>query len=192
MAQERLSTLGSRGSIGWAVLLIIFGFLAIALPMATSLGVVLILTWLIIASGVFQFIHAFQSQGAGSVIWKLLVAVVYLFAGVYFLLHPMLGLASFTLALAFFFLVEGVMDLVAYFQNRHLDGAGWILLDGVVTVILGLLVWRHWPSSSRWVIGTLVGISMIMTGTTRLMISLAARRLRNVVGDRRSFIDRAA
>ena len=52
---------------------------------------------------------------------------------------------------------------------------------GIITLILGLLVWRQWPSSSLWVIGTLVGISMIMTGTTRLMISLAARRVEHSI-----------
>ena len=180
MVQDRLATLGSGGSIVWAILLIVFGFLAIALPLGTSLGVVLIVAWLIILSGGFQFIHAFQSQGAGSIAWKLLVAVVYLIAGIYFLTHPLMGLASFTLALAFFFVAEGVMDLIAYFQNRSAEGSGWILFDGIVTLILGILVWRHWPSTSGWVIGTLVGISMLMTGTTRLMLSLAARRLRGI------------
>ncbi|HXY07245.1 MAG TPA: DUF308 domain-containing protein [Terriglobales bacterium] len=191
MAQDRLATLGSGGSIVWAILLIVFGFLAIALPLGTSLGVVMIVAWLIILSGGFQFIHAFQSKGAGSIAWKLLVAVVYLIAGIYFLMHPLLGLASFTLALAFFFVAEGVMDLIAYFQNRSAEGAGWILFDGIVTLILGILVWRHWPSSSGWVIGTLVGISMLMTGTTRLMLSLAARRIRSVV-DKGRVIDRVA
>jgi uncharacterized membrane protein HdeD (DUF308 family) len=46
-------------------------------------------------------------------------------------------------------------------------------------LILGLMVWRQWPSSSLWVIGTLVGISMILTGTTRLMLSVAARGLQH-------------
>jgi uncharacterized membrane protein HdeD (DUF308 family) len=191
MVQDRLATLGSGGSIAWAILLIVFGFLAIALPMGTSLGVVLIVAWLIILSGGFQFIHAFQSKGAGSIAWKLLVAVVYLIAGIYFLTNPLIGVASFTLALAFFFVAEGVMDLIAYFQSRGAEGSGWILFDGIVTLILGILVWRHWPSSSGWVIGTLVGISMIMTGTTRLMLSLAARRVRNVL-DRGRVIDKAA
>jgi uncharacterized membrane protein HdeD (DUF308 family) len=140
----------------------------------------MIVAWLLILSGGFQFVHAFQSQGAGHIAWKLLVAVVYLIAGIYFLMHPLLGLASFTLALAFFFVAEGVMDLIAYFQNRSAEGAGWILFDGIITLILGILVWRHWPSSSGWVIGTLVGISLLMTGTTRLMLSLAARRIRSV------------
>ena len=191
MTQDRLATIGSGGSIAWAILLIVFGFLAIALPLGTSLGVVMIVAWLIILSGGFQFVHAFQSTGAGSIAWKLLVAVVYLIAGIYFLMHPLLGLASFTLALAFFFVAEGVMDLIAYFQNRRTEGAGWILFDGIVTLILGILVWRHWPSSSGWVIGTLVGISMLMTGVTRLMLSLTARRIRTVV-ERGRVIDKVA
>ena len=177
MAEAGVSKLGSGGSIVWAILLIIFGFLAIALPFATSWGVVVVIAWLIVFSGGFQFIHAFQSQGVGHILWKLLVAILYLIVGIYFLLHPVLGVATFTLALAIFFVLEGVFDLVAYFQSRHLSGSGWILFDGIVTLILGLLVWRQWPSSSLWVIGTLVGISMIFTGTTRLMLGLAARKV---------------
>lgn len=192
MAQDRLATLGSGGSIVWAILLIVFGVLAIALPFETSIGVVLLVAWLIVFSGGFQFVHAFQSKGAGSIAWKLLVAVVYLIAGIYFLLHPLLGVASFTLALAFFFVAEGVIDLVAYFKNRSAEGSAWILLDGIVTLFLGFLVWRHWPSSSAWVIGTLVGISMIMTGTARLMISLAARRLNKSFAEPKQVTDRAA
>jgi uncharacterized membrane protein HdeD (DUF308 family) len=58
-------------------------------------------------------------------------------------------------------------------------------LDGIVTLFLGFLIWNQWPVSSLWVIGTLVGISMIMTGTTRLMMTLAARKLVGEAGDSR-------
>jgi uncharacterized membrane protein HdeD (DUF308 family) len=177
MPEAKLSNLGSGPSIVWAILLIVFGLLAISLPLATSFGVVIVIGWLIVLSGGFQFIHAFQSKGAGSVFWKLLVATLYLIVGIFFLMHPVIGVAGLTLCLAIFFLAEGVLDLAAYFQNRHAGGSDWLLTDGIVTLILGLLVWRQWPSSSLWVIGTLVGISMIFTGATRLMISLAARRL---------------
>ena len=180
MTPTAVENLGSGMSILWAVLLIIFGFLAIALPFATSWGVVVILAWLIIFSGGFQFIHAFQSTGAGHVLWKLLVAIVYLIFGIYLLLHPVIGIAALTLVLAVFFVIEGVLDLVEYFQTRKAGASGWVLFDGIITLILGLLVWRHWPNSSIWVIGTLVGISMIMTGITRLMLSMAARRITRV------------
>ena len=164
-------------SIVWSILLIIFGFLAMALPVATSLGIVIVIGWLILFHGVGQLVHAFQSKGIGHIAWKLLVAVVYLAAGAYFLARPAVGAAGLTFALAIFFFSEGVVDVVAYFSTRKLGGSGWMLLDGIVTLVLGLMIWRQWPSSSFWVIGILVGISMLMTGTTRLMMALAFRRL---------------
>jgi uncharacterized membrane protein HdeD (DUF308 family) len=58
-----------------------------------------------------------------------------------------------------------------------LPGSGWLLVDGIVTLILAIMIWRAWPSSSLWAIGTLVGISMVFSGCARLTISLAARRV---------------
>src|SRR5271167_4795987 len=74
MAEAGLSNLGSGKAIVWVILLIVFGFLAICLPFVTSWGVVVVVAWLIVFSGAFQFIHAFQSHGVGHILWKLLVA----------------------------------------------------------------------------------------------------------------------
>ncbi|HKF05869.1 MAG TPA: HdeD family acid-resistance protein [Candidatus Sulfotelmatobacter sp.] len=170
------TTTTSRPSIPLAVLLIVLGMAALALPALTSWSVVLVIAWLIISSGVIQFIHAFRSKGAGTILWKVVVALLYLVVGGYLVFHPLLGAAALTLMLAVFFVVEGATDLAAYFRVRRAPGAGWIFFDGVITLLLGVLVWRHWPSGSLWVIAALVGISMISTGVTRLMIGLAARR----------------
>ena len=181
MASTMLSKLGTGGSIFWAILLIVIGVVAIGVPLVAASGVVMYLAWLIVIAGAVQFVHAFQSKGVGNLIWKLLVAVFYLAVGAYLLTNPLLAVAAMTLALAIFFVAEGVSDLVVWIQNRKADGAGWILVDGVVTLVLGVMIWRQWPSSALWVIGALVGINMIMTGVTRLMINLAARRVREAV-----------
>src|SRR6266436_214486 len=166
-----------RWSILWSVVLVIFGLLAIGLPFATSFGVVLIIGWLLMLSSVTQLLHAFQSKGIGSIFWKCAVALLYLGAGIYFVVHPLLGVVTLTLAIGIFFLAEAAMDFVAYFKVRKFRGSGWLLFDGIGTFILGLWIWRQWPLSSAWAIGTLVGISMLMTGITRLMVTLTARRL---------------
>jgi uncharacterized membrane protein HdeD (DUF308 family) len=93
------------------------------------------------------------------------------------LMHPLLGVASLTLLLASLFLIEGVLDIVLYAKTRPAQGSGWVLFDGLVTIVLAGLIWIHWPSSSAWAIGTLVGVSMIMSGVARVMMSLAVRRL---------------
>ena len=112
-------------------------------------------------------------------IWKLLVGVAYLCFGAYLIVHPILGVASLTLVLASLFLVEGILDIVLFFKMRPMHGSTWVLLDGIITLLLGLMIYAQWPSSSAWAIGTMVGISMIFSGVARVMMSLAVRKTTN-------------
>ena len=170
-------------SLALSVLLIIFGILAIALPLASSIGIAIVIGWLAIFAGIAQVVHAFQSKGIGHIVWKLAVAVFYLAAGAYLLAYPGLGVAGLTLVLGIFLCAEGVADVIAYFSARKSGASAWMLLDGIITLVLGFMIWNRWPLSSLWVIGTLVGISMVMTGTTRLMMALAVRKLASHVSD---------
>ena len=91
---------------------------------------------------------------------------------------------SLTLVLAIFFLVEGVIEIVLDFNIRKVPNPGWVLFDGIITLILGLLIRAKWPSVSAWVFGTLVGISLMFSGISRFMLSLAIRDLSQIVGSR--------
>src|SRR5437667_2211281 len=162
-------------SMIWGILMFVCGILAISLPLASSIGIVILLAWLILFAGIAHLIFAFQSHSVGGFLWQVLLAVVYGIAGIYMLMNPLLGVLSLTLVLAVFLLFEGILEIALYFRIRRVRHAGWVLFDGIVTLILGLLIWAHWPSSSAWVIGTLVGISLIFSGISRLMLSLAVR-----------------
>jgi uncharacterized membrane protein HdeD (DUF308 family) len=167
----------SGWSMLWGILMLICGILAITMPFASSMGIVIVLAWLILFAGVCHLIFAFQSHNIGGFLWKVFLAIIYGFAGIYMLMHPLLGVVSLTFLLAIFLVIEGVVEIVLYFNIRGAANAGWVLFDGIVTFILGFLIWRRWPSSSVWVIGTLVGISLIFSGISRFMLSSAARRV---------------
>jgi uncharacterized membrane protein HdeD (DUF308 family) len=167
----------STWSIVWGILLIVFGVLAIGSPFLAAVAVSAVIAWLIILAGVVHLVLAFHVHRAGNMIWKLLVGLAYLFFGIYLLMHPVLGVASLTLVLAWLFLIEGILDIILFFQMRSMRGSGWMLGDGIITLLLGLLIYRQWPSSSIWAIGTLVGVSMIISGVTRVMFSLTVRKL---------------
>jgi len=166
----------STWSILWGVSLIILGMVAIASPFLAAVAVNVLIAWLIVLAGAIHIVLAFQAHRAGSVIWKLLVGLAYLFFGGYLIAHPVLGVASLTLVLASLFLIEGVLNIVLFFQMRSLHGSSWVLIDGVITLLLGLMIYMQWPSSSAWAIGTLVGVSMILSGITRVLLSLAVRK----------------
>ena len=163
-------------SILWGVLLIGLGMLAVASPMVAAVAVSVLIAWLIVFAGVVHLVVAFHTREAGSVIWRLLVGLAYICFGGYLLVRPALGVASLTLLLASLFLLEGVFDIVLFFRAPSTLRSSWMLLDGIVTLLLGLLIYLQWPSSSAWAIGTLVGVSLIFSGVTRVMVSLAVRR----------------
>jgi uncharacterized membrane protein HdeD (DUF308 family) len=170
-----------KKSVGWSIglslVMILAGFLAIAVPQAAGIAVNLLVAWLLVFSGVAHLVFAWHTRTSGGVVWELLMGILYVFVGGYLLVRPVAGLASLTLALAIYLFAEGVLELILSFRLRPMPGSGWLLFDGIITLILGVMILRTWPSSTEWVIGTLVGISMLFSGISRLMLSLTARRL---------------
>ena len=169
-------TRASGWLIAMAVAFIILGIFAIVEPGVAGLAVALLVGWLLIFGGGAHLLAIF-SGGIGCAIWQAILGIIYVIGGIYFLTHPLLGLRTLTLFLAGILLAGAVSEFIAYFQRRSEGGAAWMLLNGLITLILGAMIWRHWPSSSVWAIGTLVGVNLLMTGFSRLMLGIAARKL---------------
>ena len=164
-------------SIVLSVLLIAAGAIAILSPMIAGVAITVVVGWLLIFSGALHLAFAFGSGRAAAVVWQVLLGLAYGFIGVYVLRNPVAGLASLTFAIAIYLFVEGVLEFMLSFQLRPAPGSGWLLADGIITLVLAVMIWSTWPSSAAWVVGTLVGISMFFSGITRLMLSLAVRRI---------------
>jgi len=164
-------------SIVLSVLIMIAGFLAIAVPYVGGIAVTLVVAWMLIFASVLHIVYAFRSGRDRTAVWQVLLGIVYGFIGVYILMHPVAGLAGLTFAIAVYLFAEAVIECVLAYQIRPLPGAGWLLFHGVVSFILAVMILSTWPSSSAWVVGVLVGISMLFSGMSRLMLSLAARRI---------------
>lgn len=164
-------------SIVLSVLMIIAGILAIASPLWAGIAITVLVGWLLLFSGVLHLVYAFRGGRATAVIWEIVLAIVYGLIGFYVLANPGIGLASLTFAIAFYLFVEAIVEFMLSYQLRHESGAGWMLFDGIITLILAFLIWANWPSSSVWAIGILVGVSMLFSGITRLMITSTVRRI---------------
>ena len=164
-------------SIVLSVLMMAAGVLAIAAPMLAGVAIAAIVGWMLVFSGILHLAFAWRGGRAGGVVWEILLGIVYGAIGLYLLASPVAGLVSLTLAIALYLLVEGVLELALSFQLRPAPGSGWLLVDGVITLVLAVMIWSTWPSSAVWVVGTLVGISMFFSGITRLMLSMAVRRI---------------
>jgi uncharacterized membrane protein HdeD (DUF308 family) len=163
-------------SIALSVLMIIAGILAIFLPMAAGLAVTVLIAWLLIISGILHLIYGWRAGSAGGVVVEILLGLLYLAIGIYLLSRPLVGLAALTLALGVYLFIEAILEFVMAYRTRGLQGSGWLVFDGIITLILAIIIWSAWPAGTPWVIGTLVGVSMFFSGISRLAISMAVRR----------------
>ncbi len=78
-----------------------------------------------------------------------------------------------------YFLIEGIWKVIASFRYRPATGWLWLLISGVISLVLGWLIWMQWPISGMWAVGVLVGVNLLSTGIA--LVSLAST-LRNAAG----------
>jgi uncharacterized membrane protein HdeD (DUF308 family) len=164
-------------SLTIAVLMIVAGLIAILAPFVLGVAITLIVGWFFLMVGALHLLFAWKTHTTRGVFWELLLGFVYLFSGIYLIFHPIFGLGALTLFLIGYFIFKGALQLVHFFQLQPRHGSGWLLFDGIVNLILAVLIWRAWPFSATWVVGTLVGISLLFTGFSRLMLTISARRV---------------
>lgn len=164
-------------SIGLSTLMIAAGVIAVFAPALAGAAVTAVIGWLLMISGLLHIVFAWRASKARAVLWEVLIGVIYGAVGIYLLASPAGGLLSLTLAVAIYLFIEGILEFALAVELRPAAGAGWLLFDGIVTLLLAVLIWGTWPSSATWVIGTLAGISMFFSGITRLMFATVVRRM---------------
>lgn len=167
-----------RASRGWFFALgaafVVLGVLSIILPFIASLVTTIVIGWLMLLGGLFQGYHAVRNRGWAGSGWALASAAIQVVAGVLVVLFPVVGTLSLTLVLAAYFIIEGAFKLVRAVQHRRMPAWGWLMFDGVLSLALGILILALWPSTAVWVIGLLVGINLLFSGTSLLLIGLSA------------------
>jgi uncharacterized membrane protein HdeD (DUF308 family) len=158
------------------IALVILGMITIGYAVEMTIVSVLFLGWLLIIGGVFEVIHGFSRRQWSGFFINLLAGVLYAVAGVVMIANPALAAVSLTLLIAIILIVAGLFRLVVAFSTP-LHHRGWLILNGVISILLGVMIWRSWPVSGLWVIGMFIGIDMIFDGWTEIMLALSVRRL---------------
>lgn len=170
------SNRASQWLIGSAAVLLVCGVLAVALPLTFSVGLAGLLSCIVIGAAVAHLAFGIHFEAAHWG-WHAFVAGLYGLAAITLLANPLLGVVFLALAVGLVLIGEGVIEVVLFFVLREYRHAVWILIDGVVTFVLGLVACAHWPPASLETIRYLVGISLILSGISRFLLRFAIREL---------------
>ena len=165
----------SAWSIFMGVLTAALGVFLIVYPLSTATITTVLLGWVLIFVGIALFVFALHSQTIGNFFLKILLSLLYGICGVVLAFFPVAGVAALTLMLGTLLLIQAGMLTGIAFQLKPVDGWGWFLVDAATSLLLSVLIFARWPSSTIWAIGTLVGVSVLMSGISRIMTATKIR-----------------
>lgn len=156
--------------------MVVVGVLAISYSTLSTLFSIVHLGILLIAMGIFEAIKAFKLSKLSTFFLHLCLGILYTIAGLFITLNPLANALSLTLLLAAFLVGSGVARLIFSFSPNIINRS-WMALNGILSILIGLLIWQQWPYSGLWAIGTLVGCDALSTGITWIMLSLKTKNL---------------
>lgn len=154
--------------------MIILGFLAIGSSFFVTILTVALIGVFLMVGGILQVVNAFYSGRWSGFLLHVVLGILYLVVGFMLLDAPMLNAITLTFLLASFFIVIGLLRIIGALTT-HFPGWGWSLFNGMITFLLGVLIYKHWPSSGLWVIGLFVGIEMVFAGWYWIMFASGLR-----------------
>ncbi len=166
---------------GWllaqGILLVILGTIGLGMTIWLTLATVFIFGVFLLIGGGVQIFQTFKCRGWQSVLWHVVIAILYVLAGLSIMADPLVASTLFTLLIAGALLGIGVVRIIMAFQLRGVKNWGWPLIGGIAAMILGFMILTRWPVSGFWVIGLFVAIEMIFSGWSYIIIALGAREL---------------
>ena len=156
---------------------IVLGCIAILVPAVASVGTAIFIGWVLLIVGAFLVAGAFSAHSVGTLLWRMLWAVLTVIVGLWLIIEPHNGTLTLTLVLGIYFLLMGLTRITVAFIGRGQPNAGWVGLSGVCGLLIGILVLAKFPSSADWAIGLLVGIDLIFAGWTLTSVALVGKDL---------------
>lgn len=177
-ADSPVKTKPSSNRVLWTgIVLTVLGVVAIALPVISTLFVETWVALILISAGATKLVYAYQTREEGNTLWKTLLGILYVATGVMLFIYPRTGVLTLTLLLGSFLLTEGVFELILAFRLRPRQNWTWALGNGIITLVLGGMIWFQFPFDAPWLLGTLLGASILLSGISRIGLSLKTRDL---------------
>ncbi len=151
----------SSPALRWltAALLFVAAGLALALPFVSATLLTIVIGGVAVAAGISQALRLTGASDWSGRIFRLLSALLYVGGGIGILVYPLASEVSLTLFLGFLLAFQGVMELAGAAASPG-PARPLVLIDGIVTAVLGGLLVAEWPSDSVWAIGTLLGVGL--------------------------------
>jgi uncharacterized membrane protein HdeD (DUF308 family) len=164
--------------VAFGILLIVLGVAATMFALEATIATVTINGVVFLIAGAAEIGIGMHAQGWGRFFLWVLGGILYLFVGLICIFNPIFASVALTLMLGAGLIAAGLVRAYLAFQLPPDHPRGLVLLAAAVTFLLGLIIIIHWPASSLWVLGTLLGVDLLFNGAGWVNFGLGLRARR--------------
>jgi uncharacterized membrane protein HdeD (DUF308 family) len=154
---------------------LILGLIGLGRAFALTMASVYFFGFLILIGGAIQLFESFKCKGWKSMIWHLVISIIYILVGIQIIARPLVASTVITLMIAIGIILVGIFRVIIAIQHRGLKNWRWPLFSGIISILLGLVIAARWPVSGFFVIGVFVAIELIIHGWSYIFLALAAK-----------------
>lgn len=148
----------------FGVIAIILGILCMLAPGLTGLSIAVFVGMMVLIGGVVRVLWAFRAGSFGRGLLSFAIGALTVICGLMLVTDPLLASGFLTVMLAIYFIVDGIVEIAAGSQARPAPGSGWLIFGGILSLLLGIMIWAQFPLSGAWAIGVLLGIKLFLVG----------------------------
>ena len=149
-------------SIIIGILLIITGCIGILLPDFIAVEASIIVGLILVTGSVFWLVHAFNYKAYGWVQW--LKPLILFTTGALMLFYPLGGVQIIGVLLVIYLVLDALGSFTFAYMLRPIQGYGWMVFNGVMSLALAILFLVGWPESTLIIIGLYISISLFFDG----------------------------
>ena len=158
--------------MGFGILSLVLGVMGTFMSVAVTMASIVVFGMLLIIAGVIFFIDSFSAPEWKGRLLGLLISLLYVAGGIVMVIYPTGSAVWFTLFIAAFLIVIGATRIFMGFKIKDIVKAwGWMVFGGMLSIVLGIMIYAQWPFSGLWVIGLFISIEMIIQGFNAIILS---------------------
>ena len=166
----------SKSLVSIGIFIFVIGIIALIFPVAFGQATVIILGVIFIIGGILRLSFAIFSFSTGTMILKYLASILMIIAGIWLIANPDMGLNILTIFLAVYFIIDGISSISYSFTMVPVTGGTYLLAEGIISIILGILIWSHWPATGKFALSIFVGIKLLFNGMALIMTGKMLKR----------------
>ncbi|AYA99827.1 DUF308 domain-containing protein [Lachnoanaerobaculum umeaense] len=116
--------------------------------------------------------------------FSLISGIIFLIVGIYIITRPLFIAYTINIIFCVMLLIEGISQISAYLSEKREGRSNWRLVEGIISIIIGIYLVIGYPLGLPITIIVAIGIWLFFIGISKLLMGMRVVKFEKNIGQR--------